>query len=72
MQAHAKRQLIRFLDEDGNVKEYVLNGRKCFITNACYADFMCVVASIDRSLGYKGTDHVLSRCTSAGHQHWQA
>ena len=41
-------------DEDGNVKEYVLNGRKCFITNACYADFMCVVASIDRSLGYKG------------------
>ena len=40
--------------EDGNVKEYVLNGRKCFITNACYADFMCVVASIDRSLGYKG------------------
>ncbi len=34
--------------------EYVLNGRKCFITNACYADFMCVVASVDRSLGYKG------------------
>lgn len=31
-----------------------MNGRKCFITNACYADFMCVVASIDRSLGYKG------------------
>lgn len=44
----------KILDEDGNVKEYVLNGRKCFITNACYADFMCVVASIDRSLGYKG------------------
>ncbi len=34
--------------------EYVLNGRKCFITNACYADFMCVVATIDKSLGYKG------------------
>lgn len=34
--------------------EYILNGRKCFITNACYADFMCVVASVDRSLGYKG------------------
>ena len=34
--------------------EYVLNGRKCFITNACYADFMCVVASVDRSWGYKG------------------
>ena len=34
--------------------EYVLNGTKCFITNACYADFMCVVASVDRSLGYKG------------------
>lgn len=35
-------------------KEYVLNGRKCFITNACYADFMCVVASVNRSLGVKG------------------
>ena len=34
--------------------EYVLNGTKCFITNAFYADFMCVVASVDRSLGYKG------------------
>jgi butyryl-CoA dehydrogenase len=35
-------------------KEYVLNGRKCFITNACYADVMCVIASVDRSLGSKG------------------
>ncbi len=38
--------------EDGS--EYVLNGRKCFITNACYADFFTVVATVDRSLGYKG------------------
>lgn len=38
--------------EDGS--EYVLNGRKCFITNACYADFFTVIASVDRSLGYKG------------------
>ena len=44
----------KVLDGDGSVKEYILNGRKCFITNACYADFMCVVASVDRSLGYKG------------------
>lgn len=34
--------------------EWILNGRKCFITNACYADVMTVVASVDRSLGYKG------------------
>ncbi|MCI8659618.1 MAG: acyl-CoA dehydrogenase [Lachnospiraceae bacterium] len=34
--------------------EYVINGRKCFITNACYADIFTVIASVDRSLGYKG------------------
>lgn len=38
--------------KEGN--EYVINGRKCFITNACYADVFSVVASVDRSLGYKG------------------
>lgn len=41
-------------EKSADGSEYVLNGRKCFITNACYADFMCVVASVDRSLGYKG------------------
>ena len=41
-------------DKTPDGSEYILNGRKCFITNACYADFMCVVASVDRSLGYKG------------------
>lgn len=34
--------------------EYILNGRKCFITNAPYADIFTVIANIDRSLGYKG------------------
>ena len=34
--------------------EYVLNGRKCFITNACYADFFTVIATVDKTLGYKG------------------
>lgn len=34
--------------------EYILNGRKCFITNAPYADIFTVIATIDRSLGYKG------------------
>lgn len=38
--------------EDGS--EYILNGRKCFITNACYADFFTVVAATDKSKGAKG------------------
>ena len=41
-------------EKTADASEYILNGRKCFITNACYADFMCVVASVDRSLGYNG------------------
>jgi alkylation response protein AidB-like acyl-CoA dehydrogenase len=34
--------------------EYVLNGRKCFCTNANYADTFIVTAVTDRSLGAKG------------------
>lgn len=34
--------------------DYVINGRKCFITNAGFADVFIVFASIDRSLGIKG------------------
>lgn len=34
--------------------EYVINGRKCFCTNAEYADIFTVFATVDRSLGIKG------------------
>jgi acyl-CoA dehydrogenase len=33
---------------------YVLNGRKCFITNGSYASQYTVFASTDRSMGHKG------------------
>lgn len=34
--------------------DYVLNGRKCFITNAGVASFYCVTAMTDKSKGLKG------------------
>jgi butyryl-CoA dehydrogenase len=34
--------------------EWVLNGSKVFITNGGKADLVCVVATIDKSLGHKG------------------
>lgn len=34
--------------------DYVLDGEKCFISNAGIADFYCVFASTDRSLGTRG------------------
>ncbi|MDD4507845.1 MAG: acyl-CoA dehydrogenase family protein [Eubacteriaceae bacterium] len=38
--------------KDGD--SYVLNGRKCFITNGGIADFYCVTALTDKSKGVKG------------------
>lgn len=38
--------------KDGD--EYVLNGRKCFITNGGVADFYCITALTDKSKGVKG------------------
>lgn len=34
--------------------EYILNGRKCFITNGGVASFYCVTAMTDKSQGVKG------------------
>lgn len=33
---------------------YILNGRKCFVTNGGYSDIYIVFATVDRSLGHKG------------------
>lgn len=52
--ANMKTTATRVYDENGNVKEYILNGRKCFITNACYADLICIVAATDKELKHKG------------------
>ncbi len=38
--------------KDGD--SYVLNGRKCFITNAGVADFYCITALTDKAAGAKG------------------
>lgn len=34
--------------------EYIINGRKCFCTNAEFADIFTVFATVDKSLGVKG------------------
>ena len=38
--------------KDGD--SYILNGRKCFITNGGVASFYCVTAMTDKSAGVKG------------------
>ncbi len=38
--------------KDGD--SYILNGRKCFITNAGRADFYCITALTDKAAGAKG------------------
>ncbi|MHB8072395.1 acyl-CoA dehydrogenase family protein [Desulfosporosinus fructosivorans] len=38
--------------KDGN--DYILNGRKCFVTNGQFSDFFVVFATVDRSLRAKG------------------
>lgn len=38
--------------KDGD--SYVLNGRKCFITNGGIADFYCITALTDKNIGVKG------------------
>ncbi len=43
--------------KDGD--SYVLNGRKCFITNGGVASFYCVTAMTDKSAGREGHVHVL-------------
>jgi len=49
-------------DADG----YVLNGRKCFITNGTYASQYTVFASTDRSKGHKGLSAFLVPRSLAG------
>ncbi|MCI8661014.1 MAG: acyl-CoA dehydrogenase [Lachnospiraceae bacterium] len=39
--------------EDGD--DYILNGTKCFATNGGYSDLYVIIATVDKSLGSKGT-----------------
>lgn len=39
--------------QDGD--DYILNGAKCFATNGGYADLFIIIATVDKSLGSKGT-----------------
>jgi alkylation response protein AidB-like acyl-CoA dehydrogenase len=34
---------------------YILNGSKCFATNGAYSDLYVIIATVDRSLGSKGS-----------------
>lgn len=46
--------------------EYILNGRKCFITNAPHAQFFCVFAKTDPSQGHRGISCFLVERERAG------
>ncbi|MBE6829068.1 MAG: acyl-CoA dehydrogenase [Ruminococcaceae bacterium] len=50
--------------DDGD--SYVMNGRKCFISNGGVADLLLVFATKDRSLGNKGISCFLVETKSAG------
>lgn len=47
-------------------EEYVINGAKCFITNAKYASFYVVFATIDKSKGLKGISAFIVEATCPG------
>lgn len=50
--------------KDGD--EYVLNGRKCFITNGAVASYYCITASTDKSKGVKGLSMFLVPAGTSG------
>lgn len=50
--------------KDGD--EYILNGRKCFITNGGVASFYCVTAMTDKTKGVKGISMFLVEAGTPG------
>lgn len=50
--------------KDGD--DYILNGRKCFITNGGLADYVTIFATVDKSLGAKGVTCFLVDAHSPG------
>ncbi|QZY54077.1 putative isocaproyl-CoA dehydrogenase AcdB [Crassaminicella profunda] len=48
---------------------YILNGRKCFITNAPFCDFAIVIAMTDKSKGLKGTSAFIVESKWEGFSH---
>jgi butyryl-CoA dehydrogenase len=50
--------------KDGD--EYILNGRKCFITNGEVASFYCITAMTDKTLGVKGMSMFLVEAGTPG------
>lgn len=50
--------------KDGD--EYILNGRKCFITNGEVASFYCITAMTDKTIGVKGMSMFLVEAGTPG------
>ncbi|MCB2296593.1 putative isocaproyl-CoA dehydrogenase AcdB [Clostridium tagluense] len=48
---------------------YILNGRKCFITNAPICDFAIVIAMTDKSKGVRGTSAFIVESSWEGFSH---